>query len=370
MIRYKKQLLLTSIVILLPALIGTCIWNLMPEQMMTHWGINGETDGWSGKGFTVYGLPLIMLLFHWLGIWITIRDPKNNQQNDKVFQVILWIIPTISLMVCGISYGIALGNKINICMVVYIFLGVLFLVLGNYFPKCKQNNTIGIKVTWTLKNEENWYKTHRFTGKLWVFAGILLLATMSISNEKMMAVLFGFTVFIGIAPMIYSYVYYRRQLKAGTVTKDMVQLSPAEKKTTKIALMVGIGAVVFSLLILFVGDFKINYGETSFTVDAFLWEDVRIDYEEIKDITYREKDDLKASQSRVYGYGSIHLLMGNFENEEFGTYIRYSYTGCDSCVVINVGDKTLVLNGKNEEKTREIYDELQKRMKTGTSTEQ
>ena len=44
----------------------------------------------------------------------------------------------------------------------------MFMVIGNYLPKVKQNNTIGIRVVWTLQDEENWNATHRFSGKIWV----------------------------------------------------------------------------------------------------------------------------------------------------------------------------------------------------------
>ena len=54
------------------------------------------------------------------------------------------------------------------------------------------------------------------------------------------------------------------------------------------------------------------------------------------------------------GFGSGRLSMGTFKNDEFGTYTRYTYNGCDECIVISVDDKILVLNGKDEYSTREI----------------
>ncbi|MFQ8814402.1 MAG: SdpI family protein [Gallintestinimicrobium sp.] len=49
------------------------------------------------------------------------------------------------------------------------------MVIGNYLPKVKQNNTIGIRVVWSLMDEENWNATHRFSGKLWMASGILCM---------------------------------------------------------------------------------------------------------------------------------------------------------------------------------------------------
>ena len=44
--------------------------------------------------------------------------------------------------------------------VIYFGTGLLFMIIGNYLPKVKQNNTIGIRVVWTLQDEENWSATH------------------------------------------------------------------------------------------------------------------------------------------------------------------------------------------------------------------
>ena len=211
----KWQLMISSIIILLPIVAGLLIWNYLPEQIATHWGIDGEPDRWSSKSFAIFGLPLILLAVHWTCVFFTSHDPKNKDQNSKVFNMVLWILPVISLVVCGLTYAVALGNDINIGMAVRILLGILFVIIGNYMPKCRQNHTIGIKVPWTLHDEENWNKTHRFAGRFWVFGGLLLLATIFVPLDNFVYVLLPLILLMAFAPMIYSYVYYRKQLKAG-----------------------------------------------------------------------------------------------------------------------------------------------------------
>ena len=66
--------------------------------------------------------------------------------------------------------------------------------------------------------------------------------------------------------------------------------------------------------------------------------------------------------SRIFGYGSFTLLMGEFQNSEFGNYTRYSYTSCDDCIVLTVDEKILVINGKDEAQTKEMFEELTKRI--------
>lgn len=66
---------------------------------------------------------------------------------------------------------------------------------------------------------------------------------------------------------------------------------------------------------------------------------------------------------RTNGFGSLRLGMGSFQNDEFGFYTRYCYEGFAECVVIEVGNKMLVVNGKDEAATKEIYETLLEKLK-------
>lgn len=356
--RHKGQVIISSIVILLPILIGLFIWNFLPDRIVTHWNFNGEADGWSGKGFTVFGLPMILFVAHWVCVIFSSFDPKNKEQSRKVSSMVLWIMPVISLLMCSLTYAIALGYEINIIVGVRILFGLMFLIFGNYMPKCKQNHTIGVRVKWTLHNEENWHKTHRFSGRLWVAGGVFILATLFIPLDSFAYFFLPLVLVMAFGPMIYSYVYYKKQLKKGRVNAEDTKLTPAEKKTSKLATVVSILILVLAIAFLGTGKFEVAFGEEAMTIDATYWDDATVGYAEIDEVEYREHDDPKASSGRTFGYGSFNLLMGEFENGEFGSYTRYTYMACDANIVLKVGDKVLVFNGKDEAKTKEMYEKL------------
>jgi uncharacterized membrane protein len=67
---------------------------------------------------------------------------------------------------------------------------------------------LGIKLPWTLKNEENWNKTHRFSGKLWVIGGIVTMVTAFLGNFW---ILLGVLIVMAAVPTIYSYVLHCKQ---------------------------------------------------------------------------------------------------------------------------------------------------------------
>ena len=103
-----------------------------------------------------------------------------------------------------------------------------------------------------------------------------------------------------------------------------------------------------------------SFQDTSFTVDATYHEELTVDYAAVDSLQYREGN---VPGTRVGGFGSARLLLGFFENEEFGTYTRYTYTNPDSCIVIHVGEKILVISGSDAAETEAIFDTL--RQKTG-----
>ena len=202
-----KLLVITSIVLLSPVLAGVILWNQLPEQMPTHWNAAGEIDGWSSKPFAIFGLPLLMLAIHWICALGTSADPKKDNHPSKVVHLVLWIVPVLSVVLHAVTYAAALGKEVRMEMVMPIVIGLVLAIVGNYLPKCKQNYTIGIKLPWTLSSEENWNKTHRFAGRLWVICGIVIILTGFFG---------GFWIFLGIvllmviAPFLYSYILYRK----------------------------------------------------------------------------------------------------------------------------------------------------------------
>lgn len=207
----KLQLIITSVAILLPVVIGLIIWDELPAEIATHWGTSGEADSFSSKAFAVFGFPLILLAFHWLCVIVTTKlDPKAKDISKKMMSLVLWIIPAISIVMSTVTYLVALGKEIRVVFIVTVFMGIMFIIIGNYLPKCRQSYTMGIKLPWTLKSEDNWNKTHRFSGVLWVIGGVVILATAILES---FIIFFSVVLLMVIVPTIYSYLHYKRNNK-------------------------------------------------------------------------------------------------------------------------------------------------------------
>ncbi|MBQ8233347.1 MAG: SdpI family protein [Lachnospiraceae bacterium] len=203
--KHRKTFILTCILILLPILAGILLWDRLPDSMPTHFDSDGTPNGWSSKPFAVLGLPLFILSAHVICIAFTSHDPKYQNTGQKIFKIILWICPVVSILCCATIYASALGYDLDISRYMMIILSLMFIILGNYMPKCRQNYTIGIKLPWTLNDEENWNHTHRMAGYLWVICGILMLINAFVYMEWLMVALFLIMILV---PVLYSFIYY------------------------------------------------------------------------------------------------------------------------------------------------------------------
>lgn len=171
----KKTIIITAIVTLLPILAGVILWDRLPETMATHFGANSGADGFSSRAFAVFGLPLILLGVHLLCAFVTAADPRKKNISPKMYSLALWIAPVISLIVNAVIYAWNLGYQLWGAYIVQLLAGVGVLVIGNLLPKARQNYTIGIKTPWALANEENWNRTHRLAGWLWMAGGLVII---------------------------------------------------------------------------------------------------------------------------------------------------------------------------------------------------
>lgn len=194
---------------MIPMLVGIILWGRLPENIATHFSSTGEVNGWSPKAFAVFGIPAFILVCHLICVAATLADPRRYGINRTMLKIIFWVCPVVSLM-CGMGiYGyilgvqmLRLGNLSNVVM------GIFFIIIGNYMPKCRRNYTLGIKTPWTLSSEENWNRTHRLSGWLFILAGVLTLISVLIQMPMLMLVSL---LSAALLPAVYSFVIYLKE---------------------------------------------------------------------------------------------------------------------------------------------------------------
>ncbi len=199
----NKTTLLTTTICFLPILLGTLVYDSLPNTIAVHFNSSGVGDGFMPKSIAVFGLPV---LFAGLNLYSHFRmysDPKKSNVSSMLRNILQWIVPVTAIIVMPITLFLAMGAALPIVLIIQSMVGVLVIAVGNYLPKCKKNYTVGIKLPWTLNNDDNWFKTHRFAGFLWTLGGFVLLlnAIFDISEY----VVISTAVLLIIVPFIYSY---------------------------------------------------------------------------------------------------------------------------------------------------------------------
>ncbi len=351
MIRKNKwKILISSLVIILPAIAALILKDSFPKQMPGAW-------------YFTWLMPVMLVILNLACIFFTLRDNETAGQSEKILNITFWIVPAISVFSSGIFIALALGLEFNIGMVIFVILGISLILMGNYMPKAVRNRTFGIKIKWTLANDENWAATHRFSGKLWVICGLLTIFLALVPMEIGFILFCAILVAIVVFPIIYSYVFYKRQLADGRASKedyDSYPKSEKDKKITVISLVSGGVILVLVAIMMFIGSISYTVGDGSLGIRTTFGGSMTLDYDDIESVEYREDG---VGGSRVSGYASAKLLFGWFNSDELGDYTRYTYTGGGPAIVIRTGDGILVIADEAPELTRALYDTLLEKVK-------
>ena len=351
----KLKTLISSIIILLPTLFGLAVWNKLPDEIISHIGLDGTPDSMADKAALVFGIPALFLVLQLFFLWLSGKDPGHKKQPEKVLGMVFWILPAASLFVNSLMYFIAFGMKFNPMILVVSFLAFLFIFVGNYMPACKQSATVGIKIKWTLENAENWRATHRFSGKVWFICGLLLIPCAFLPEKYAPVLLISIIFPVTVLPICYSYLYYKKQLKEGTYSSDNSVMASLPKSSKAITVAVLAVLAVVLPVTMFTGDIDFVPGESALEIQADFYNDAAVSYNTIDAIELRE---VTVDGLRTGGFGSARLLMGQFKNDEFGYYTRYTYTGDTGCIVLTIDGEKLVIAGKTLEDTKALYDTL------------
>lgn len=355
---HKWKAIVSSLVILLPMVLGLVMWKQLPATMVSHWGADGVADGSASRGFMVFGTPLIFLAIHWFMLWVMTAVDKNNTQNEKITGICYGILPAMSLVVHVFIYSVALGKEWNLMALIPVVIGAAFMLIGNYLPKTTRNRTMGIKLHWTMGNDENWNKTHRLGGKLWFWGGLIILSSAMLPVKLMVGVMIVFIAISVIVPTVYSYFIYKKH-KAEGVEYEPVFTGKSDKAAIRITAIFVPLILIGTTVLMFTGNIEVTFADTDFQIVASYAEDITVSYDQVDSVEYRETFDIG---SREFGFGSPRLSTGTFKNEELGRYTLYAYTQGQGAVILKKGDSALVIVAKTAKETKAIYDAIASRI--------
>ena len=186
-----------------------------PTQVVTHWDFAGRPNGWSGRGFAAFFLPVLLIAMYLLFIFIPYLDPKKERYAEfaRVYNIFRNFILFFLLVIYFIASLNNIGNNLDVGIWVTVMIGLLFIILGNYMGKLKMNWFVGIRTPWTLSSETVWNKTHRVGGKIFILGGLLMIAAGLVPLAWRLPIFIADIIMLLFGTIVYSYIVYLQEKK-------------------------------------------------------------------------------------------------------------------------------------------------------------
>ncbi len=185
---------------------GVYFYNLLPDIVPIHWNIEGEVDNYANKNYSVVWIPIFTLVLMALFRVLPMVDPKKEKYEkfSDIYEIIQAAIIGFMAYLYYVTMFAALDTDLNVGMYVMFGIGVLFILMGNYLGKVRQNYFVGIKTPWTLDNEEVWNKTHRLGGWCFVISGLIFVAQAFVGVMSIWVFVLAILIST-LVPIVYSY---------------------------------------------------------------------------------------------------------------------------------------------------------------------
>jgi len=213
---------LAIVIVLVTIVLGLVIGLPLPKdaQIPIHWNINGDIDNSVGKTQGLIMMPgfvIVLLAFFIYFPKISPRYKEQAKRFDKLLPMIANIIMLMFSAIYLLSLLVARNAEWDGTELMWVIVGVFFILLGNLLPKLPSSFFIGIRTPWTLAHEEVWRKTHRVGGMAFVLSGVFFAIAGVVGNffgigKILFYIIMGITVAY---PILYSYIAYCKLVSKG-----------------------------------------------------------------------------------------------------------------------------------------------------------
>lgn len=216
--RFFTSFSFALILIAIPFIFTAIQYSGLPDTIPVHFGPDGKADGFGTKSSIWIHTSILSVIG--LGIYLLISnlhkiDPKKSAQVSlETFKSLATLI-LLFLTIINLSISLSMSNQslgFGVEKVVLPAVGCLIAVMGYFMRDIKPNYFIGLRLPWTLEDEENWTATHQVASKLWIPAGILMVvASIIFPFMTAFIITIATTLIIVIIPAVFSFRYYRKK---------------------------------------------------------------------------------------------------------------------------------------------------------------
>jgi uncharacterized membrane protein len=214
----RKKYFAVGVLIMMVTLICTAIlYPHLPAQVPRHWDFEGHVNGWSSRTSAALVMPLsmigVMALFAVLP-WLSPRKFELDAQSTGYLWIMIGLLAFLGILHLAIL-GKAVGMRFDITRVILGLVCLFFAALSRVLPNLRRNFYVGVRTPWTLASDQVWRATHHFAAQTFLIGGVVGLAlALIVPIVWLPIVMLGIG---GLAPVIYSLVYYKQLEHRGQV---------------------------------------------------------------------------------------------------------------------------------------------------------
>jgi uncharacterized membrane protein len=202
----------------------------LPDQMISHFNLQGIPDGHTHKAFMIFFLPGVTCLFVCL-LPLLLKASPSEFRMRRSQGTLTKLNFVLALFLGVIQLGILVTNlypgRYRFATFISLAFGAFMIGVGNLLSKTERNFFLGIRTPWTLTSDRNWMATHRFTGRLMLGLGLILMISSFLSDRLHLAIVV--VLVAGLAPIAYSYWYFRNNEEGRESEESVVKSGPRSK---------------------------------------------------------------------------------------------------------------------------------------------
>ena len=214
----KVSIAVAVSILLIPWIYLLKVYASLPQIVPIHFGGDGRPNGYGDKSTMLFGILILTVVG--LSVFFLLRnikeiDPKKNAQySPATFNKIAYGIVIFLSALSVIIISSAVNGSFDTTKLLMPLMGIFFAFMGNVMFSLKPNYFVGIRLPWTLENDDNWRKTHQLAGKVWFAGGLFLAIASVLSGDNFPEILFFADIAVMVLiPVIYSFTEFKKNQK-------------------------------------------------------------------------------------------------------------------------------------------------------------
>lgn len=202
----------SAVLVAVALAISAWVYPMLPERVASHWGVDGQVNGYSSRTFATIFVPALMAVLAALLLALPRLDPlrRNIESFRATYHRFVLVLLAFLLILHAVTIAWNLGYQVSIGTVLPVLLGGVFFAAGHLMQRSERNWFIGLRTPWTLSSDEVWRAANGRAGLLFKACGVVAILSALVPSYSFWFIIVPVLV-ATLYSVAYSYVLYRRQ---------------------------------------------------------------------------------------------------------------------------------------------------------------